>query len=123
MVTFTLNGARTEVDVAVDTPLIDVIRDAAGATGTKQACGAGVCGACTVLLDGKPVVSCLMPAIHVAGRRVTTIEAIGRDRLHPVQRAFVAEDALQCGFCTPGFVVAAAAFHDEWRETRGTTAP
>ena len=123
MVTFTLNGATVSADVSIDTPLIDIIRGTAGATGTKQACGAGVCGACTVLLDGKAVVSCLTPVGHVAGKAVTSVEGIGRHKLHPVQKAFMAEDALQCGFCTPGFVVAAAAFHDDWRATHGTTAP
>src|SRR5216684_4613306 len=75
----------------------------------------GVCGACTVLLDGAPVVSCLMPARAAAGKSITTVEGIGAGRLHPVQKAFMAHDALQCGFCTPGFIVEAAAFHDHWR--------
>jgi xanthine dehydrogenase YagR molybdenum-binding subunit len=123
MVTFTLNGAPFSADVPIETPLIDVIRDHARMTGTKQACGAGACGACTVTVDGHPIVSCLMPAAHVNGKTVVTIEGLGRERLHPVQKAFMAEDALQCGFCTPGFVVAASAFHDSWRATRGTAKP
>jgi xanthine dehydrogenase YagR molybdenum-binding subunit len=106
-----------------DALLCDVLRDKLGLTGTKLVCGAGVCGACTVLLDGVPVVSCLTPAGIVAGKSVTTVEGIGAQRLHPVQKAFMALDALQCGFCTPGFVVEAAAFHDAWRKTNGATAP
>ena len=105
-----------------DVMLIDVIRNG-GLTGTKLVCGGGVCGACTVLLDGKPVVSCLMPAKAARDRQVTTVEGIAANGLHPVQKAFVACDALQCGFCTPGFVVEAAAFHDEWRRNKGTVAP
>src|SRR5215471_14662284 len=105
-----------------DVMLIDVIRNG-GLTGTKLVCGGGVCGACTVLLDGKPVVSCLMPAKAARDRQVTTVEGIAANGLHPVQKAFVACDALQCGFCTPGFVVEAAAFHDGWRRNKGTVAP
>ncbi len=123
MVTFTLNGMPLSVDVAPETPLIDIIRDHAGATGTKLACGTGVCGACTVQVDGHAVVSCLMPVAHARGTSVVTIEGLGASGLHPVQMAFMAEDALQCGFCTPGFVVAAAAFHDSWRKSRGTARP
>ena len=105
-----------------DAMLIDVVRNG-GLTGTKLVCGGGVCGACTVLLDGKPVVSCVMPAKAARDRQVTTVEGIAANGLHPVQKAFVASDALQCGFCTPGFVVEAAAFHDEWRRNKGTVAP
>ncbi len=128
MVTFTLNGAKFTADVAIDTPLIDIIRDHAKMTGTKQACGSGVCGACTVQVDGHAVVSCLMPVAHVDGKTVVTVEGLGRgafarDDLHPVQKAFMAHDALQCGFCTPGFVVAASAFHDGWRAEHGTATP
>src|SRR5438552_2161325 len=103
--------------------LAEVVRDALDLTGTKLVCGAGVCGACTVLVDGEPAVSCLMPARSVASRNVTTVEGIGAARLHPVQKAFMAHDALQCGFCTPGFIVEAAAFHDSWRAAKGTAVP
>ena len=76
-----------------------------------------------MLLDGAPVASCLLPAQAAAGRIVTTVEGIGGDNLHPVQKAFMAHDALQCGFCTPGFIVEAAAFHDRWRAANGTATP
>ena len=80
-------------------------------------------GACTVLLDGTPVASCLLPAQAAAGKALTTVEGIGGTNLHPIQKAFMAHDALQCGFCTPGFIVEAAAFHDRWRAARGTATP
>jgi xanthine dehydrogenase YagR molybdenum-binding subunit len=99
-------------DVASEDTVVDAIRDGLGLTGTKLVCGAGVCGACTVLLDGEPVASCLLPVTAAAGRRITTVEGTTG---HPVARAFVAYSAMQCGFCTPGFVVEAAAFHDRWR--------
>jgi xanthine dehydrogenase YagR molybdenum-binding subunit len=123
MSTATINGRIETLPEDPDALLVDVIRDGMNLTGTKLVCGAGVCGACTVLLDGVPVVSCLMPARTAAGKTITTIEAIGGTRLHPMQRAFMALDALQCGFCTPGFIVEAAAFHDNWRKARGTATP
>jgi xanthine dehydrogenase YagR molybdenum-binding subunit len=106
-----------------DALLIDVLRGSLNLTGTKLVCGAGVCGACTVLLDGAPVVSCLLPARKAAGKSVTTVEGVGAEKLHPVQKAFMANDALQCGFCTPGFIVEAAAFHDIWRAEKRTATP
>ena len=121
-VEFSVNGKQRELDVRPDETAVEVIRDRLGLTGTKLVCGDGVCGACTVLLDGDPVVSCLLPATALQGRKVTTIESFGPD-LHPVQRAFMAHDALQCGYCTPGFVVEAIAFHDRWRAERGTEEP
>ena len=123
MSTMTINGRPAALPDDPDALLIDVIRGDLGLTGTKLVCGAGVCGACTVLVDGAPVVSCLMPARAAAGKSITTVEGIGATKLHPVQRAFMAHDALQCGFCTPGFVVEAAAFCDRWRASRGTATP
>src|SRR5437764_13686424 len=123
MGTMTINGRMEPLPDDPDALLIDVVRDALGLTGTKLVCGSGVCGACTVLLDGAPVVSCLLPARAAAGKSVTTVEGIGAEKLHPVQKAFMAHDALQCGFCTPGFIVEAAAFHDHWRATKGTAIP
>lgn len=123
MSTMTINGQAESLPDDQDAFLVDVIRDRLNLTGTKLVCGSGVCGACTVLLDGEPVVSCLVPARAAAGKTLTTIEGIGGTKLHPIQKAFMAHDALQCGFCTPGFVVEATAFHDGWRAARGTAVP
>src|SRR6201747_3255752 len=123
MSTMTINGRMDPPPDDPDALLIDVVRCALNLNGTKLVCGAGVCGACTVLVDGVPVVSCMMPARKAADRSVITVEGIGAGRLHPVQKAFMAHDALQCGFCTPGFIVEAAAFHDRWRATKGTATP
>src|SRR3982075_3558638 len=123
MRTMTINGRLEPLPDDADALLIDVVRGALDLTGTKLVCGAGVCGACTVLVDGVPVVSCLMPARAAADKSVTTVEGIGATKLHPVQKAFMAHDALQCGFCTPGFVVEATAFHDRWRAANGTAVP
>ena len=123
MSTMTINGRIELLPGDLDALLIDVIRDQLDLTGSKLVCGSGVCGACTVLVDGAPVASCLMPARAAADRTITTVEGIGAEKLHPVQKAFMAHDALQCGFCTPGFIVEAAAFHDRWRATRGTATP
>jgi xanthine dehydrogenase YagR molybdenum-binding subunit len=118
-----INGRAATLPDDPEALLVDVLRDQLRLTGTKLVCGAGVCGACTVLLDGAPVASCLLPAKAAAGKSVTTVEGVGADKLHPVQRAFMALDALQCGFCTPGFIVEAAAFHDAWRAARGAVTP
>jgi len=123
MSTMTINGRLAPLPDDPDALLVDVIRGDLDLTGTKLVCGAGVCGACTVLVDGAPVVSCLMPARAAANKSVTTVEGIGGAMLHPVQKAFMAHDALQCGFCTPGFVVEAAAFCDSWRAARGNATP
>jgi xanthine dehydrogenase YagR molybdenum-binding subunit len=123
MSTMTINGRVEPLPDDPESLLIDVVRDALKLTGTKLVCGAGVCGACTVLVDGVPVVSCLMPARAAAGKSVTTVEGIGAGKLHAVQKAFMAHDALQCGFCTPGFIVEATAFHDHWRASKGTATP
>jgi xanthine dehydrogenase YagR molybdenum-binding subunit len=109
MSSVTINGRPAQLPDDPDALLVDVLRDDLALTGTKLVCGAGVCGACTVLLDGVPIVSCLTPAKTVAGRQVTTVEGIGEKALHPVQKAFMALDALQCGFCTPGQLMAAVA--------------
>jgi xanthine dehydrogenase YagR molybdenum-binding subunit len=123
MSSMTINGRIVPLPDDADVLLIDVIRGTLNLTGTKLVCGAGVCGACTVLVDGAPVVSCLMPARAVAGKSVTTVEGVGAERLHPIQNAFMAYDALQCGFCTPGFIVEATAFFDRWRAAKGTATP
>ena len=123
MSTMTINGRVETLPDDPDALLIDVVRDQLDLTGTKLSCGGGVCGACTVLVDGAPVTSCLMPARAAAGKSVTTVEGIGTQSLHPVQKAFMAHDALQCGFCTPGFVVEAVAFCDRWRAVKGTAVP
>src|SRR5690606_38326614 len=102
----TINGVPKEIDAGRDAPAVDVLRDGLGLTGAKAACRSGVCGACTIMVDGTPRVSCLLPAGDLEGREVVTAEGLE----HPVQRAFAAHDGLQCGYCTPGFVVAAAAF-------------
>jgi aerobic-type carbon monoxide dehydrogenase small subunit (CoxS/CutS family) len=105
--TFTLNGRRTRLSAHPLKRLLDVLREDCGLTGTKEGCGEGECGACTVLIDGLPVNSCLVPVAHVAGARVTTIEGLsGR---HPLQRAFVEHGGAQCGICTPGMIMAAVA--------------
>jgi xanthine dehydrogenase YagR molybdenum-binding subunit len=109
-----LNSAETAVEV---------IRERVGLTGTKLVCGAGVCGACTVLVDGVPMCSCLMPAEQMEGKSIQTIECHGRDNLHPIQRAFMACDGLQCGFCTPGFINEGIAFYNRWRAKRGPETP
>ncbi len=123
MSTMTINGKLAPLPDDPDALLVDVVRDTLDLTGTKLVCGAGVCGACTVLVDGEPAVSCLMPAISAANKSVTTVEGIGAKALHPVQKAFMAHDALQCGFCTPGFIVEAVAFCDSWRAAKGTAVP
>jgi len=123
MKTFAINGRTQNLPDDPEALLVDILRDDLGLTGTKLVCGAGVCGACTVLLDGVPVASCLVPASSVSGKAITTVEGIGADALHPMQKAFMSLDALQCGFCTPGFIVEAAAFHDRWRKVKGSATP
>ncbi len=105
----TVNGRPVEFKLDPETPLLWALRDAANLTGTKYGCGVGDCGACMVLIDGEALRSCLVTLAEVEGRSVTTIEGLSADRSHPVQQALVAEQAIQCGFCTPGIAIAAAA--------------
>ena len=111
MITLSINGEPRTLDVDPSTPLLWVIRDYAGLTGTKFGCGIAQCGACTVHVDGRPVRSCVMPASAAVGKRVTTIEGVnnGEDGLHPVQQAWIDEQVPQCGYCQSGQVMAAAA--------------
>lgn len=118
-----LNGQETRFQADGDESAVDVIRDQCELTGTKLVCGSGACGACTVLLDDVPVNSCCLPAQAMEGRRVTTVENFRGDQLHPMQKAFMACDGLQCGFCTPGFILESIAFYEEWRKKHGKTEP
>lgn len=109
-----INGENFDLAAEPTAYLIDVIRETVGLTGTKKGCGIGDCGACTVLIDGKPALSCLTLAIACIGRSVTTIEGLSKGtELHPVQRAFIDKGAVQCGFCTPGMVLSSKALLDE----------
>lgn len=109
MTALTVNGRPVRFDLDPQTPLLWALRDAANLTGTKYGCGVGDCHACTVIIDGEALRSCLVTVAEAEGRMVTTIEGLSRDRSHPVQQALVAEQAIQCGFCTPGVALAAAA--------------
>lgn len=109
MPSLTVNARPLRFDLEPSTPLLWALRDAANLTGTKYGCGVGDCGACMVLVDGKALRSCLITLGEAEGRVVTTIEGLSHDRSHPVQQAMVAEQAIQCGFCTPGIVISAAA--------------
>jgi carbon-monoxide dehydrogenase small subunit len=107
-ITLNINGVDYIVEVEPRHTLVDVIRDDCGQTGTHIGCEHGVCGACTVLLDGEPMRSCLMFAVQANGRRIRTVEGLAAgDKLHPMQEAFMRHHALQCGFCTPGFLMLA----------------
>ena len=109
MISLTVNGKDQKVDVAPDTPLLWVLRDTIGLTGTKYGCGIALCGACLVHLNGEPARSCTMPISQVAGKRVTTIEGLSRGSSHPLQKAWIAEEVPQCGYCQSGQIMAAAA--------------
>ena len=104
-----VNGAEREASVSPEIRLIDVLRDQLGLTGTKEGCSVGVCGACSVLMDGVLVSSCLVPSVLAAGAEVTTIEGLSGQTLTPLQEAFITEGGFQCGICTPGQIVAASA--------------
>ena len=107
--TLNVNGENHQIDVEAETPLLWVIRDVVGLTGTKYGCGIAECGACTVHVDGQPVKSCNVSAASVAGREVTTIEGLSPDNSHPVQQAWVEHTVPQCGYCQSGQIMAAAA--------------
>lgn len=108
-VTLNINGKDHAVHVEARRTLADAIREECGQTGTHLGCEHGVCGACTILLDGEPVRSCLMFAVQAAGRRIRTVEGLADgEKLHPLQRAFIEHHGLQCGYCTPGFLMLAA---------------
>ena len=112
-IAFTVNGDPVEVLCETQQTLLDVLRDELELTGTKEGCGTGDCGACSVVVDGRLVCSCLMLGVEANGKSVETIEGMGRgDELHPLQRKFLEHAALQCGICTPGFLVAAKALLD-----------
>jgi nicotinate dehydrogenase subunit A len=105
----TVNGSVRSVDAKADTPLLYVLRNELGLVGSRFGCGSGQCGACFVLVDGRPMASCDMPVSFAEGKKITTIEGLGANGLHPVQRALIAEQAAQCGYCMSGIAVAAAA--------------
>ena len=113
MIRFSLNGEPVEVQAMPMTRLIDVLREHLRFTGTKEGCGEGECGACTIMVDGLPVNSCLIPVVQADGTTIVSVEGIANDeRLDPIQDAFIKYGAAQCGICTPGFVVAARALLD-----------
>jgi xanthine dehydrogenase YagT iron-sulfur-binding subunit len=115
-VTLRVNGADHQLHLDPRVTLLDALRDVLGLTGTKKGCDQGACGACTVMVDGKRVVACLMLAAQADGREVTTIEGLARDgALHPMQEAFIRHDAFQCGYCTPGQIMAAVCLLAEGR--------
>ncbi len=111
--TMTVNGHSVTAEIDVDELLVDVLRDRLGLIGTKVGCNEGECGACTVIMDGDPVLSCLIPALRAEGRQIITIEGLSDgDTLHPLQQAFVEHGAVQCGYCIPGFIMSAKALLD-----------
>jgi isoquinoline 1-oxidoreductase subunit alpha len=109
MISLNVNGKQHNLNVSPDTPLLWVLRETIGLTGTKFGCGLGQCGACTVNLDGRAIRSCQMPVSSAAGKKVTTIEGLSADSSHPLQKAWIAEQAPQCGYCQSGQIMAAAA--------------
>jgi len=124
--TLTVNGEKVDLEIPPHRTLLDLIRNDLGLTGTKEGCGNGECGACTVLMDGQPVNACLVLALQAQGKEITTIEGLSRGgRLHSIQEAFISRGAIQCGFCTPGMVLSVKALLDrnprpEEREIRET---
>lgn len=110
IIQFILNGKKTTIGAEPDRRVVDILREDLGLTGTKEGCGAGECGACTILVNGKSRLSCLMAAAQLEDREITTIEGMAEEgRLHQLQEAFIEHGAVQCGFCTPGMILSAAA--------------
>ncbi len=109
MATFNVNAKEVKVDVEPEMPLLWVLRDELGLTGTKYGCGISVCGACTVHIDGEPVRSCVLPNSAAVGKKITTIEGLSQDSSHPIQKAWVQLQVPQCGYCQSGMIMAAAA--------------
>lgn len=116
MTTLNVNGKQVSVDVEPEMPLLWVLRDELGLTGSKYSCGIAACGACTVHVDGQPVRSCVMPASAMEGKKITTIEGLSADGSHPVQKAWVKLQVPQCGFCQSGMIMAAAALLKETKK-------
>jgi len=117
IIKFKLNGREVSVDVRPNELLINVLREKLGYTSPKYGCGIGECGACTVLVDNEPILSCLMLAVEVNGREVVTVEGLSKnDELNPIQKAFLEENAVQCGYCTPGFIIMAKKLLEEYSE-------
>lgn len=113
-VRFRVNGQDVELDVDPMATLLDVLREQLGLTGTKNGCDAGDCGACTVIMDGKAILSCLTPVLQAAGKEIATVEGLAQEgKLHPLQEAFIECGAVQCGFCTPGMLLSAKALLDQ----------
>ena len=109
-----VNGTNYKVSIEPSRTLVEVLRETLGLTGTKKSCNEGECGACTVIVDGRPVTSCLLLAMDAQGKDILTIEGVSEGgKLHPIQEAFLKHGAIQCGFCTPGLVMSAKAFLDE----------
>jgi len=109
-----VNGKIHTVEIEEDMRLLDVLRDKLGLTGTKEGCGEGECGACTVIMDGEAVDSCLVMAFQAEGKEIITIEGLeGEEGIHPIQKAFIEEGAVQCGFCTPGMILSSKALLDK----------
>jgi aerobic-type carbon monoxide dehydrogenase small subunit (CoxS/CutS family) len=115
-ISLSVNRKKYSVDVAADTPLLWVLRERLGLTGTKYGCGIAQCGACTVLVNGAAIRSCVTPVSSVVGKEITTIEGLSADRSHPLQKAWIDEDVPQCGYCQSGQIMAAAALLDLKRE-------
>ena len=112
--TFNVNGEEYSVHVDIRRTLLEVLRETLGLTGTKEMCNKGDCGGCTVIIDGKPVLACLTLAVETQGKKIVTIEGVADgSTLHPIQKAFVETGAIQCGYCTPGFIMSAKALLDK----------